>query len=416
MKLVHSKDIYYIMRDVMKCLDAKVMNHGARTSYILYRMLQCTNRYEMYELAEFAFLATMHDIGAFRTDDVTDQLTYETKDVMPHSIYGYLFLLYLTPFKERAKVLLYHHTDYSQIKDSKYEYMDVVNCLNVAEKMDLYSNILREKFDILMLKKQAGVKYSPAALELLYQADKKYGVFEKLSTGEYKTELADLYEYLIFTNEEKRDFLVGLSYIIGFRSEYTMFDTVTCVQVCQSIGEKLMLTPPEMEKLFYAALLHDAGMCSVSKDISEAPRKLTDEEMGTLRTHVGVVETILKGRVEDETLEIITAHHERADGSGYPKHLKGGEMNRLMKILQVADTITGLTSPRPYRNPKTKETIIAILKEEAEKGKLSSEVVRVAVNYYDSIMDVVKQKSEDMLSMYNKLQNNYEVTYKKTKK
>lgn len=415
MKLVHSKDIYYIMRDVIKCLDAKVMNHGARTSYILNRMLQCTDRYEMYELAEFAFLATMHDIGAFRTDDVTDQLTYETKDVMPHSIYGYLFLLYLTPFKERAKVLLYHHTDYNQIKDSKYEYMDVVNCLNVAEKMDLYSNILGEKFDILMLKKQAGVKYSPAALDLLYQADKKYGVFEKLSTGEYKTELADLYEYLIFTNEEKRDFLVGLSYIIGFRSEYTMFDTVTCVQVCQSIGEKLMLTPPEMEKLFYAALLHDAGMCSVSKDISEAPRKLTDEEMSTLRTHVGVVETILKGRIDDETLEIITAHHERADGSGYPKRLKGGEMNRLMKILQVADTITGLTSPRPYRNPKTKETIIAILKEEAEKGKLSSEVVRVAVNYYDSIMDVVKQKSEDMLAMYNKLQNNYEVTYKKTK-
>lgn len=415
MKLVHSKDIYYIMRDVVKCLDAKVMNHGARTSYILYRMLQCMNKYEMYELAEFAFLATMHDIGAFRTDDASDQLTYETKDVMPHSIYGYLFLLYLTPFKERAKILLYHHTDYNQIKDSKYEYMDVVHCLNVAEKMDLYSNILGEKFDIFMLKKQAGTKYSSNALDLLYQAEKKYGIFEKLSTGEYKTELADLYEYLIFTNEEKRDYLVGLSYIIGFRSEYTMFDTVTCVQVCQSIGEKLMLTPPEMEKLFYAALLHDAGMCSVSKEISEAPRKLTDEEMNTLRTHVGVVETILKGRIDDETLEIITAHHERADGSGYPKHLKGGEMNRLMKILQVADTITGLTSPRPYRNPKTKETIIAILKEESEKGKLSSEVVRVAINYYDSIMEVVKQKSEDMLSMYNKLQNNYEVTYKKTK-
>ncbi len=415
MKLVHSKDIYYIMRDVIKCLDAKVMNHGARTSYILYRMLQCMDKYEMYELAEFAFLATMHDIGAFRTDDVSDQLTYETKDVMPHSIYGYLFLLYLTPFKERAKIILYHHTDYSQVKDSKYEYMDVVHCLNVAEKMDLYSNILGEKFDMFMFKKQAGVKYSPGALDLLYQAEKKYNIFEKLSTGEYKTELADLYEYLIFTNEEKRDYLVGLSYIIGFRSEYTMFDTVTCVQVCQSIGEKLMLTPPEMEKLFYAALLHDAGMCSVSKEISEAPRKLTDEEMNTLRTHVGVVETILKGRIDDETLEIITAHHERADGSGYPKHLKGGEMNRLMKILQVADTITGLTSPRPYRNPKTKETIIAILKEEAEKGKLSSEVVRVAINYYDSIMEVVKQKSEDMLSMYNKLQNNYEVTYKKTK-
>ena len=78
MNLVHSKDIYYIFRDVMRCLDPKVMNHGARTSYILYRMLQCMDKkYEMYELAEFAFLATLHDLGAYKTDYMKDQLGYE---------------------------------------------------------------------------------------------------------------------------------------------------------------------------------------------------------------------------------------------------------------------------------------------------------------------------------------------------
>ena len=416
MNLVHSKDIYYIFRDVMKCLDPKVMNHGSRTAYILYRMIQCMDKkYEMYELAEFAFLATLHDIGAYKTDFMKEQLNYETKEVMPHSIYGYLFLLYLTPFKDRAKVILYHHTDFTKVPKADYEFNDIIHCLNVAEKMDLFSNILGGKFDYMMFQKQAGTKYSPKALELLYQAEKKYDVFSKLSSGEYKRELAELYEYLIFTDEEKRDFLIGLMAIAGFRSEYTMLDSVTCVQVAESLGERLMLTDQEKEILILATLLHDAGMCAISKDISEAPRKLTDEEMKTLRTHVQVTEDILKGRVDEGVLEVILAHHERCDGSGYPKHLKSEQLNRLMRILQVADTITGLTNPRSYRDPKPANVVINILREEGDKGKLAKEVVRTAITYYDEIMAGVKTKTDEMLAMYKKLQENYEVTYKQTK-
>ena len=169
-------------------------------------------------------------------------------------------------------------------------------------------------------------------------------------------------------------------YIVGFRSEYTMLDSVTCVQVAESLGERLMISDDEKEILFYATLLHDAGMCAISKDISEAPRKLTDEEMQTLRTHVEVAESILKGRIDEGVLEVIMAHHERCDGSGYPKHLKSDQLNRLMRILQVADTITGLTNPRSYRDPKPANVVVSILKEDAEKGKLSKEVVRTAVN------------------------------------
>lgn len=416
MQLVHSRDVLLIFRDVLKCLDPKVMNHGTRTSYILYRMLQCRDKYEMYELAEFAFLAMLHDIGAYKTDYMCDALQYETKDYMPHSIYGYLFLLYLTPFKDRAKIILHHHTDYNQVPKSDYEYNDVIHCLNIAEKMDIYSNTLGSKFDIHMLDKQADVRVSKSSLNLLYMADKKYGVFEKLSSGEYKKELNDLYEYLIFTDEEKRDFILGLMYCVGFRSEYTRVDMITSSHIAGRLGEKLLLDPTEQENLFFATVLHDAGMCAVSKEISEAPRRLTDEEMHTLRGHVEVTGDILKGRIRPEVLDIIMAHHERGDGSGYPNRLKDAQMTRLQKILQVADTITGLTSPRSYRAPKTKEEVIAILKEEAEKGKLSGEIVRAAITYYDLIMEGVKEKSAEMLATYKKLEDKYEVIYRQIKK
>ncbi len=416
MNLIHSRDIYYVIRDVLKCLDANVISHGSRTSYILSRMLLCMNKYEMYEVAELAMVATLHDIGAYKTDNLEDRLRYESKEYMPHSIYGYMYLSYLTPLKDQAKIVLYHHTDYDKIRDTSYEYLEVAHCLNIAEKMDIYSNILGAKFDYMMFQKQVGTKFSPKAMDLLYQAQKKYNIFEKLNSGEYKSELSELYEYLIFTNEEKHDYLMGLMYCVGFRSEYTMYDILTCTHICEQLGEKFLLSKEDAEILRYASILHDAGMAGVPKDVIEAPRKLTSEEMQSLREHVSTVESMLRGRLKQECLDVILMHHERGDGSGYPNRLREYQIPRLASILQVADTVTGLTSPRSYREPKTKEQVIMILKEEAGRGKLNAEVVRAFISFYDRIMEGVRQKSDETLETYKRFQTNYELTYKQISK
>jgi HD-GYP domain-containing protein (c-di-GMP phosphodiesterase class II) len=90
-------------------------------------------------------------------------------------------------------------------------------------------------------------------------------------------------------------------------------------------------------------------------------------------------------------------------------------MSRLQQVLQVADVVTALTSPRSYRKEKSKEEIIAILKDEADRGKLSREVVRAFTTFYDQIMSAVKEKSTEQLSMYRKLSENYEITFKSIK-
>lgn len=413
--LIHSRDTYYIVRDILKCLDSRVANHGERTAFILYNMLKCSSFFEEYELAELCMIAMMHDIGSYKTNPGEDMLKFESRECLPHTIYGYLFLLYLTPFKDRAKIILYHHTDFNKIVDNKYEYIDVVHFLHLAERVDLYSNALGNNFDYMMFNKQSGKEYSPKALDIFYQAVKKYDIFNKLSSGEYRNELERLWEYLIFTEEEKQSMILGLMYCMGFRSEYTMLDMVTCVGLCQQIGNILLLSENEMDILTLAATLHDAGMVGVPKDIIEAPRKLTDEEMTKLRTHVDVLDTMLKGRIDREVLDTISAHHERGDGSGYPKHMRDQQMTRLQRILQVADTVSALINRRSYREPMPKDTVIRILREEAEKGKLSREVVRTVITFYDKIMAGVQEKSDETLLMYRKLKDNYENTYRQIK-
>ena len=80
-----------------------------------------------------------------------------------------------------------------------------------------------------------------------------------------------------------------------------------------------------------------------------------------------------------------------------------------------ADMVTALISKRSYREPKTKDEVIAILREDADAGKLSKEIVRTVITYYDKIMEGVNTKKDETLAMYRKLVLNYDITYKQTK-
>lgn len=130
------------MRDILKLINPTLMEHGSRVAYIVYKMLQEENKYEEFELADIVMIATMHDIGAYKTERkrINDMLQYETRDSMAHSIYGYLFFKYLSPEPDLAKVIMYHCRDYEKLQAVDYQYKDVAAYLNIAEKIDIYAN------------------------------------------------------------------------------------------------------------------------------------------------------------------------------------------------------------------------------------------------------------------------------------
>ena len=72
MEYIHSKDIFLLIRDTLKLADTQEMEHGSRVAYLLYKMLECRGGYEKFELADFVFLASLHDIGAYKTDKQKD--------------------------------------------------------------------------------------------------------------------------------------------------------------------------------------------------------------------------------------------------------------------------------------------------------------------------------------------------------
>lgn len=417
MEYIRSKDIFVLTRDALKLIHPRLIEHGSRVAYMVYKMLQEKGGYEEFELADIVMVATLHDIGAYKTEAgaLNDMLRYESRDHRAHTIYGYLFFKYLSPVEDLARIIMYHHTDYEQLKKVDYVYKHIAAYINIAEKMDIYSTAMGMQFNMQMFHKQAGTKLSDEGLDLFYQVAKKYDIFTKLKSNEYKKELDEIIDYMLFSNEDKKKFLEMLMYCIGFRNEASVIDTITTVSICDELANKLLFNEEEKERLYYGALLHDLGMLAVPKEITDAPRKLKPEEIKLVNKHVGVTAKVLENRMREDIIDIATAHHERGDGSGYPKKLRNYQMTQEQRVLQVADTVTGMISKRSYRESLHKEEVINILKEEAAKNRLNEQVVDTLIKYYDNIMDGVETKSAEIMKMYQTLNSQYSQVSKRFK-
>lgn len=118
MEYIKSRDIFVLMRNTLRLIHPRLMEHGQRVAYMVYKMLEDKGIYEEFELADIVMVATLHDIGAYKTEAgvLNDMLRYESRDSRAHTIYGYLFFKYLSPVEDLAKVIMYHHMDYEQLR------------------------------------------------------------------------------------------------------------------------------------------------------------------------------------------------------------------------------------------------------------------------------------------------------------
>ena len=102
-------ELYPILVRVLKELNKQVVDHGEFVAYLFLKVAQYRGTYSDDEIEKMMLACFAHDIGAYKTDDVRKQLTFDAKVPMPHSIYGYLFLKYLSPLEDKTKMILYHH-------------------------------------------------------------------------------------------------------------------------------------------------------------------------------------------------------------------------------------------------------------------------------------------------------------------
>lgn len=407
MEYISSKNIVLLICDTLKLFDSSLIEHGERTAYIVYKMLEAEGSYELFEMADYAFLAMIHDMGAYKTENLDEMIQFETKSYMPHSIYGYLFLKYLSPLNKEAKVLLYHHINCEEYHLIDYPLLHISSYIYLADRFDIYHQSLGDSFQLDMLKKYEGVRYTSEALLLLEKSIEHSPIIEKLEDKTFLKELDNLFDYIMFNNDDKRKYLDMLMQCKGLRNENVVIETIICSSIAEEMGKKMFLTNEEMGTLYYGVLTHDIGMLAIPEEIVGLPRKLTEEEMLTVRTHVEIEEKILKNRLKDSVADVAVAHHERADGSGYPHQLTDKKMSDAQRILQLSDSATAMISNRKHRSAMKKEDILKIIDDEVKKGHFNRRTATVFTDNYDIIMEKVQIKTQKLLEMNKKLDVQY---------
>jgi PAS domain S-box-containing protein/putative nucleotidyltransferase with HDIG domain len=164
-------------------------------------------------------------------------------------------------------------------------------------------------------------------------------------------------------------FVDALSSAVELRDPYTSGHQRRVAALACAIAEEMGLSAEEIKVIRVASLLHDIGKALfVPIEILSKPGKLTDLEMALIREHPKAGYEILR-KVEFPwpVAEIVYQHHERLDGSGYPRGLKDEEILLEARIIAVADVVEAMSSHRPYRPALGVDEALAEIRKNAGK-------------------------------------------------
>lgn len=173
---------------------------------------------------------------------------------------------------------------------------------------------------------------------------------ERAARIDLKNALAEVKLNLVKVRHAMEGIVQAISTTVEMRDPYTAGHQQRVADLACAIAESMELPEDEIYGLRMASVIHDLGKITVPSEILSKPGRLSDLEYELIKSHVQAGYDILR-QIEFPwpLADIILQHHERLDGSGYPKGLKGDEIMQAARILAVSDVFETMASHRPYR-------------------------------------------------------------------
>ena len=161
-----------------------------------------------------------------------------------------------------------------------------------------------------------------------------------------------------------REMVEAFAKVIDMKDKYTNGHSTRVAEYTVLLAEELGCDEETVDKFRNIALMHDIGKVGVPAEVLNKPGKLSDDEYHIIQTHSPLGYDTLKGiSIMPDLAEGARSHHERPDGKGYPRGLKGESIPRVAQIIAVADTFDAMYSNRPYRKRMNFEKAVSIIKE-----------------------------------------------------
>ena len=173
--------------------------------------------------------------------------------------------------------------------------------------------------------------------------------------------------------------VLAMSHVVETRDPYTAGHERRVAELATAIAAEMGMDGEELTALRLGGLIHDIGKIAVPAEILAKPGRLSEVEFNLIKQHPAsgfdILAAIDFGR---PVAEMVLQHHERLDGSGYPRGLSGEDILPEARILAVADVVEAMSSHRPYRAALGMEAALAEIREHAGV-KYDADVVAACV-------------------------------------
>ncbi len=265
-------------------------------------------------------------------------------------------------------------TEEPVIRNDSQKLPDGRNCVNLAALPVAVKGVLNGV--ILVANRRAG-DFEEEQTELLLSIGRHAGI--AIENHRLHEELRHAYITTV----------AALADAIEMKDPYTRGHCEGVAEVAVEVAQKLGWPEDQIEKIRYAALLHDIGKIGVADSILLKPGKLTNDEFRVIQGHSEIGSNMVGhiGWLKD-VQPFVLHHHERMDGSGYPSGLEGEAIPLGARIIGVVDALDAMTTTRPYRQPVPVPEALAELQRCSGK-QFDSEIV-------DLVTIVINERQEDI--------------------
>lgn len=200
---------------------------------------------------------------------------------------------------------------------------------------------------------------------------------------------SSIYNYLNYRQllKSRDDIIYAITKLVESRDPYTAGHQEKVAELATSIAREMGLEDNTIETIRIASLVHDIGKANIPTEILNKPSRLNKNEYNLVKNHSQLGYDILKDiSFVSPIAEIVYQHHEKYDGSGYPRGLKGEEIMIEARIICVADVFEAIASHRPYRPALG----VGVAEEELKKNRgilYDPSVVDACLKIYPAVME-----------------------------
>lgn len=393
------------LRKVLNEINPEYLDSGIRSGFIMKRFATKYN-FNQEATAKLVLLCMLKDIGCYYQDGIIPK-----DDAILTSASSYTFLKHCSPLGDAAKPLLFYNAKYRADINSDDYYCGLLITLIDKVVKYVYEEYTLDEIENMLKNDESG-RFNPdqikKIIKLLRQEE---DILEKLNQRNslFVHETCAFIQHANYTDDELLSYIDMTNYAFEFHNHETLAHTVTTAIIAKELAKLSRLSESQIQCIYLAALVHDIGKIRIPVSILCCPSRLEKEALKEMRNHVVYTKEILEGSFSYKIVEIAANHHEKLDGSGYPRGLMAIDLSIGDKIIAVSDIASALYCKRSYKKSLSEDEIISILEKDAKNNKIDQRIVNHFVDNFDSIMALAKEKEEHVLKIYEDMKEEFEV-------